>query len=109
MTQSPAIKIWIRPTYDSLCKELGYDPTELGDPDKIDPVAFTQGERMEPRAVEPGQSFEIVRGLEGGIGEEIPDVWGLAPGRYRYDGTEVKVVKRFFDDEDDVDDPDTPE
>ena len=109
------MEIQIRPTYESLCNELGYDPMEFGDPDKINPVMWGQGERTELLAVEPGESFEIARGFEGCISEpedtghcvriidpacpssddEITDTRGLPPGRYLYDGRDVKVVERF--------------
>ena len=111
------IEIQIRPTYESLCTEWGIDPIELGDPDKTDPVAFEQGARTVLLTVESGESFEITRGFEGFIDEtdhfvriidptrsspdndESTDAWGLTPGRYLYDGRDVKVVQRFSDDE----------
>lgn len=119
------IEIQIRPTYESLCTEMEYDPMELDDPDKKDPVAFEQGARTVLLAVEPGESFVIARGFEGFIDEtedadhcvriidptctspddEITDMRDLPPGRYVYDGRDVKVVERFFDNaHDDLDD-----
>ena len=109
--------ILIRPTYEKLCRELEHDPADSGDPDKADPMTLEQGFRTEARLVEPGETFEIARGWEGCIGEppddrprariidptrappddEITDDWGLHPGRYAYDGKDVKIVEMFDD------------
>ena len=56
------IEILIRPTYETLCREL-----EHNTPD--DSVFFMQGFRTESRLVEPGETFEIAHGWEGCIGE----------------------------------------
>jgi hypothetical protein len=108
------LQILIRPSYATLCEEFEHDPTDNCDPDKLDPIAFEQGLRTEPRLVEPGDAFEIARGWEGCLGESqaeghqvqfvdpkasLMDApladWGLLPGRYLYDGQTVTLQKRF--------------
>lgn len=122
MNDTP-VNILIRPTYESLCREFDYDPSEFGDPDKIDPILWEQGQRTEPIAVDPGESFEIPRDHEGCIGEtqdegrhvriidptrslddDLSDEWGLQPGRYLYDGIVVTIVELFAAEQTDAED-----
>ena len=110
------IEILFRPTYETIFREMEYDPSDAGDPDKADPASFAQGFRTERRLVDPGKTFEIARGWEGCIGKtrdkdqhvriiapsrcppdnKITDFWGLRPGRYLYDGKDVQIVEFFL-------------
>ena len=110
------LQILQRPTYETLCEELEHDSTEDCDPDKMDPIAFEQGFRTEPRLIAAGEAFEIARGWEACLGEPQTeghqvtikdpkaspmdahrDGWELQPGRYQYDGHTVTVLKRAAD------------
>ncbi len=104
------LQILQRPTYETLCEEFEHDPTDDCDPDKLDPIAFEQGLRTEPRLIAAGDAFEIARGWEGCLGDpqaeghqvqfvdskaspmDAPlDGRDLQSGRYLYDGQTVTL------------------
>lgn len=106
------MQLFIKPTFDNVREDLGYDEFEDIDEDAI---MFQQGYDGDVMEVEDGESFEISEGYLANIMDEEPyymlceifeGEWDkeeiyddLEPGRYSLDGN---VIKRI-DDADNID------
>lgn len=106
------IQIW--PTYELICRENNWEPS---DPDTEEAMLAEQGGRITSFSVGVDETFEIESGWEGWTVEPEdgshrvrvisldgapPDVdcdYKMPAGRYLFDGTDVKQIELFCDDE----------
>ena len=77
------IEILTRPTYETLCRELDRNPAYSGD-------RGWEGCIGEPPDGRP--HVRIIDSTRVPPDDEITDNWGMRPGRYTYDGKDVKMV-----------------
>ena len=82
------MKLFIKPTFDNIREDLGYDEFEDVDEDAI---MFQQGYDGDIMEVEDGESFEIPKGYVASIIEEIYD--DIDAGWYSLNGNTIKKIK----------------
>ena len=91
------MKLFIKPTFDNIREDLGYDEFEDVDEDAI---MFQQGYDGDIMEVEDGESFEIPKGYVASIIEYFEGNWDkeeiyddIDAGWYSLNGNTIKKIK----------------
>ena len=91
------MKLFIKPTFDNIREDLGYDEFEDVDEDAI---MFQQGYDGDIMEVEDGESFEIPKGYVASIIEDEPyymlfeEIYDdIDAGWYSLNGNTIKKIK----------------